>query len=238
MRLGEITLHSNGDLTEAARLLQQGVELDPTNPDFLATASNILRSLGRLDEAIALMEYVVARDPVDPTHHFYLGLYNRYKLHIEEAIAAYRTTLTLSPDRVAANASLARALLLKGEPEAALEAVQKEKSVWRNITLPTVYHALGMTAESDAALAKLIEEQEQDSAYNIAYVLADRGEVDRAFTWLDKAVEYNDPGLGDIAIENFFANIHDDPRWLPFLESIGRSPEQLVAIEFEVTIPN
>ena len=34
-----------------------------------------------------------------------------------------------------------------------------------------------------------------------------------------------------------FANIHSDPRWLPFLESIGKSPEQLAAIEFEVTLP-
>jgi hypothetical protein len=34
-----------------------------------------------------------------------------------------------------------------------------------------------------------------------------------------------------------FSNLHSDPRWLPFLESIGRSPEQLAAIEFEVTLP-
>jgi hypothetical protein len=34
-----------------------------------------------------------------------------------------------------------------------------------------------------------------------------------------------------------FTNIHDDPRWLPFLESIGMSPEQLAAIEFKVTLP-
>jgi hypothetical protein len=32
-------------------------------------------------------------------------------------------------------------------------------------------------------------------------------------------------------------NIHDDPRWLPFLRSIGKAPEQLAAIEFEVTLP-
>jgi hypothetical protein len=37
--------------------------------------------------------------------------------------------------------------------------------------------------------------------------------------------------------ESLFANIHDDPRWLPFLESIGKSPEQLAAIEFEVRLP-
>ena len=89
----------------------------------------------------------------------------------------------------------------------------------------------------DSTLAELIEKYEQGWAYNIAYVLAFRGEADRAFEWLDKAVEQNHPGLGAIAVTKLFANIHDDPRWLPFLESIGHSPEQLAAIEFEVTLP-
>ncbi len=102
---------------------------------------------------------------------------------------------------------------------------------------PMAYHALGQVAESESALAELIEKYEQETAYNIAYVLALRGEADRAFEWLDKAVLYNDPGLSEIAVESLFANIHDDPRWLPFLESIGKSPEQLAAIEFEVRLP-
>ena len=84
---------------------------------------------------------------------------------------------------------------------------------------------------------ELIDQYEQIAAYNIAYVLAFRGEADRAFEWLDKAVQYNDPGLGEIPVQNLFANIHDDPRWLPFLETIGKSPEQLAAIKFEVTLP-
>ena len=75
------------------------------------------------------------------------------------------------------------------------------------------------------------------SAYNIAYSLAFRGEADQAFVWLEKAVGYHDPGLSEIAGEPLFANLYDDPRWLPFLESIGMSPEQLAAIEFNVTLP-
>ncbi len=63
------------------------------------------------------------------------------------------------------------------------------------------------------------------------------GEADRAFEWLDKAVQYHDAGLSLIAVDVQFANIHADPRWLPFLESIGKSPEQLAAIEFNVTLP-
>ena len=68
-------------------------------------------------------------------------------------------------------------------------------------------------------------------------MLAFRDEADRAFAWLDKAVQYTDPGLSQIAVEPLCANIQFDPRWLPFLESIGKSPEQLAAIEFEVTAP-
>ena len=30
---------------------------------------------------------------------------------------------------------------------------------------------------------------------------------------------------------------YNDPRWLPFLESIGKSPEQLATIEFKVALP-
>ena len=90
---------------------------------------------------------------------------------------------------------------------------------------------------SDAALTELISKHEQHYPVEIASVLAYRGEADRAFAWLDKAVAYGDPGLSFIAGDTWFSNLYEDPRWLPFLERIGRSPAQLAAIEFEVKLP-
>jgi hypothetical protein len=72
---------------------------------------------------------------------------------------------------------------------------------------------------------------------DIAYVLAFRGEADRAFEWLEKAVEYNDGGLSQIARNPLFANLRSDPRWLPFLRKIRMAPEQLGAIKFDVKLP-
>ena len=86
-------------------------------------------------------------------------------------------------------------------------------------------------------MAPLIEQDEQDWAYNIAYILAYRGEADHAFEWLDKAVAYNGGGLSEIVGQPLFANLFNDPRWSLFLESIGKSPERLAAIEFKVTLP-
>jgi len=77
-------------------------------------------------------------------------------------------------------------------------------------------------------------ERTVSGSYNIAYVYAFRGDADKAFEWLDKAVQYKDPGLPDIVAENLFDNIHSDPRWLLFLRKLGRAPEQLAKIQFKV----
>ena len=97
-------------------------------------------------------------------------------------------------------------------------------------------HALGKRSESDAALAELIRKYEREMAYNIAYVLAFRGEADRAFEWLDKERK-NGGTFAEIVVDPLFANLHDDPRWLPFLRRIGKAPEQLAEIQFEVPLP-
>ena len=111
------------------------------------------------------------------------------------------------------------------------------REVYRLAGLARTYHTLGQAAESDSTLTELIAKYEQGWAYNIAQVLAYRDEADRAFEWLHKAVENYDTGLPSVAQSGALANIHDDSRWLPFLESIGKSPAQLAAIEFEVRLP-
>ena len=189
--------------------------------------------------AIALAEYAVARDPVSPIGNSDLGHFYLYAGHLDEAIASFRTTLTLSPNYIGTQYLIGTALLLQDKPESALAAINNEADEsWHLIGLVMAHHAVGEMDAADAALAELIEKFEQVAAYNIAYVMAFRGEPDRAFEWLDKAVAYNDPGLTEIANQPLIANIRSDPRWLPFLESIGMSPDQLSTIEFNVTLPD
>jgi TolB-like protein/lipoprotein NlpI len=236
--LGRVAMSHEGDLAAAARHYERALRLASTDADVLRSAASLAKNLGRLDDAFALQEYAVARDPLNPNANAGLGFTYLDSGRLDDAIASFRTALSLSPGSIAVQSGIGLALLRKGKPEAALAAMQQESyEPLRLIGLAVAYHALGQAAESDAALAELIEKYEQEAAVNIAYVLAFRGEADRAFEWLDKAMEYEDPGLALIAVETLFANIHDDPRWLPFLESIGKSPEQLAAIEFNVTLP-
>jgi hypothetical protein len=114
---------------------------------------------------------------------------------------------------------------------------QEPLEVYRLLGLVESHYALGDQTASDAVLNELIGKYGRKWPYSIAYVIAYRGEADRAFEWLDKAKEYGDPVLAGIASSPNFGNIQSDPRWLPFLESIGKSSAQLDDIEFKVTLP-
>jgi len=156
---------------------------------------------------------------------------------LDEAIASYRTVLRLSPGFYGAQAGMGAALLLQGKDQAALDAMRQETvEVERLPGLAMVYHALGDRAESDRALAEFIAVHGRTWPASVAYVMAYRGEVDRAFEWLRKALQYKDPGLPELVFLPYFDNIRGDPRWLPFLRRIGRAPEQLAAIRFDVKL--
>ena len=216
---GMFVAQQDDDLVAAAQHIRRGLLLEPNNLIVLAHSYDFLQTLGYLDETIAIQEYHVAHDPLNPSVHRNLGWNYLYAGRPDKAIATARTLQMLSPGSVWAHSLQGHALLRKGENEAALKVIQQESDeLSRLASLVMAYHALGQAVESDAALAY-------------------RGEANRAFAWLDKAVAYGDPALSSIAGATWFSNLYEDPRWLPFLESIGRSPEQLAAIEFTVTIP-
>jgi TolB-like protein/Tfp pilus assembly protein PilF len=236
-RLGYIA-DSENDLVGASEHLKRALALDPSDPDVLRNSSLLLANLGRLDEALALNEAVVRRDPVNVSALFSLGNDQRYAGRFDAAIASYRTVLSLAPGRGNTHASIGMTLLLKGDAPGALAEIEQETSeVWKMMGLPMAYYALGREADSDVALTALIAKNEKDGPFNIAYVYAFRGEADKAFEWLDKAIEYGDPGISEIVDENLFDKIHADPRWLAFLRKVGYAPEQLAKIEFKVTLP-
>jgi adenylate cyclase len=235
--LGRIAV-GRGDLFEAARQLERALALEPANLSLLVESSRLLRILGRPREEIAVLELVSERDPVNEASWTNLAVSYRHAGRLQDSIAAARRVLELNPKRGAAHYQLGVSLLAAGDAETALEEFRQEGvAAWGRCGLPMAYYALGRQAESDAALAELIAKDAAGAAYNIGYVLAFRGEADRAFDWLDKAVAYHDPGLAEIASEPLFASLRNDPRWLPCLRRIGRSPEQLAAIPFKVTLP-
>ena len=237
--LGWIAIYDEGDLEAAARHFERAISLPPSDLSELSDAATMFQVLTRFDEAIAIREYLVARNPVKASYFYNHGTALHFANRLDDAIASYRTALTLSPSMSDASLNIGIALLLKGDPDATLVVLQDDpENDWSLAVMSMAYHALGRVAESEAVLAQLIESTD-DSEILRAYVHAYRRESDQAFSLLNAEYERNGKGgFFNVAGDPLLISLHADPRWVPFLERIGRSPEQLAAINFEVTLPD
>jgi TolB-like protein len=236
--LGWIARNYDRDFATAARHFEHSLAMEPANVASISIAGFMALSLGRFDQSVELGEFMIARDPVSATGNVELGLFYLYAGRIDDAVTSFRTSLTLSPDYVGAYYQICIAMLLKDEPQAALAAIEDEPdNVWQLIGLAMTQHALGDTIAADATLQAIIEDYAEVAAFNIAYVMAFRGDVDQAFEWLDRADEMNDPGLTELVIHPLLVNLHSDQRWRPFLQRLDMTLEQLDAIPFNATAP-
>jgi len=236
--LAFVAMYGESDFAAAAENLERALALDPANGRVLGNSATLLNLLGRPNEAVDLWEAVTFRDAVNVNALFNLGTSQLNAGRLDEAVASFRTVLSLSPGNGVAHYQLAVAMLLGGDARAALGELEQEPlEVFRMIGLPLAYHALGRKAESDAALAELVATYEKDAAYNIAGVHAFRGEADPAFEWLEKERALGGT-FAEIVVDPLFANLNGDPRWAPFLREIGKAPEQLARIRFRAPPPH
>jgi len=238
---GFIALLYDRDLAASADYIERALMLEPGNSEIIRYASRLAITLNRLDLAIALGKRFAELDPANATG---LGTLCRAYLHAErydEAIDCYHKTLAISPGIIAIHQYLVIALLMKdshANAKAALDAAQAEPAEsYRLYALALAHYAVGNRAASDAALEEAARKYERDSAFNIAYVYAYRNEADLAFQWLDRAAQYNDTGLADLAVSPLFKSVHGDPRWAAYLTKVGYAPAQLAAIPFDVKVP-
>jgi len=235
--LAFIAMYGDSDFAAAAKYLEHAFALDPGNARVLGNSATLLNLLGRRNEALMLRKAITVRDPVNVNAIFNLGTSQINAGRLDEAIATYRTVLSLSPGSGIAHYQMGVAMLLKRDANGALgEFEQEPAEVFRMIGLPLAYHALGRKAESDAALARLVTKYEKAATYNIAGIHAFRGEAERAFEWLEKERK-NGGTFAEIVVEPLFAKLHEDRRWVPFLRTIGKAPEQLAKISFRVPLP-
>jgi len=236
--LAWIEIYYDRDLQAAAEHLRHAIALDPCDARSLRWAALLLSMLGRIAEAIVVGEEVVACDPVNPVGHYNLGLYYYIEGRLDEAQSMFEKHLAMGGSADGGHFSIAKVLLAKGDPEAALDAAKRETDPgWRLEGIALACHDLGRSKESGEAMSELVRRFSADMAYNIAEANAYIGNIDAAFDWLQTAYENRDGGLTEMKREPLMANLHDDPRWTGLLTKLGLNDEQLAPIEFTVSLP-
>jgi len=215
-------LANEEDWAGAARELDAAATLDPGGATTLSRRADWASTIGhRPDEAIALGEQSVLRDPLTPTAHYRLCWIYFEAKKLVEATNACREALELSPSFAGAHFTLASLALTQDQPDAALAEIQRESDeAFRLRGLAMVDYRLGRRAESDAALATLIDKFATKRMLFIASVYAYRGDADNAIDWLKRARAQREYQLYEVARESTYGPLKNDPRYKAFLKAM------------------
>jgi tetratricopeptide (TPR) repeat protein len=210
------------DWSAAEHDAQKAVQLKPRNPRAIESIGWVNEALGRFDEAARLYKSALTLDPLNPGSYVRLSNVQIATGRLADGEASVRKMLQISRTYGEAHYDLGQILLLQGNFQSALTELQQEPSESaRSAGLAEVYHVLKRRAESDAALTQLVREHAKDDAFDIAEVYAYRGEVDQAFTWLERAYRQRDASMVYIKSDTFLKNLHRDPRYVMFLRKMN-----------------
>lgn len=210
------------DWSGAEGELKAALAADPNDPTTLLAATGLARDLGHVDEFIRLCERARINDPLNFQPYARLGAAYLYLGRLDDAEAMARRRLDLSPDGSGSRSQLAEVLIARGQPQAALaEVAQEPLEYLRQDGYAMVYYALGRRAEAKSALNVLISRYADRQPTHIAEVLAYRGDTDRAFEFLDKAIVVGDRNVLGIKSNYYFRKLHDDPRYRMILQRLS-----------------
>lgn len=233
--IGNILLTRGNDFQAAANRVMNGLHSAPNDVSCLMTAGRLLKITGQVDRSIEILEYALQFAPINSYLLGHLTVSYEVGRRWDDAIDTGHTLMALNPETPWVHAGLAMGYTMRrapGDLDYALQVVARESLVGARLEMLSIVHfANGNHVESDAALAELIEKHTNEWAFNVGRVLAFRGEADRAFHWLETAKELGDSGLSSASVDPLLDSLHDDSRWVPFLESIGWSADQNADID-------
>jgi TolB-like protein/Tfp pilus assembly protein PilF/tRNA A-37 threonylcarbamoyl transferase component Bud32 len=216
------------DWAEAERHYKRAIELAPNDVNALRYYSFYLGYTGRAHEGLPIAERAASLDPVSPNVQMNAGVMLNFAGRFDDAVTRLEQTLELDPNFSLAYAMLGFSYLGKGMPERAVSELTKARVLAgpRPNVIALHAHALARAGRRDEALRALADlhglaRPRGPSPFLVAMVYVGLGDNDRAFEWLDKAVEARDWQLPLLKAEPAFAALRSDPRFPTLLARLN-----------------
>src|SRR5437867_5872740 len=220
--LGWVRFFVEWKFAEGLAELRRAKELAPANPTANDLLARVLVYLGQIQEGEKLARQAIELDPLA-----YLARGNLARIllaegKLDEADGEARKSAELQPTAAGSHRWQVVAAVLRGDGEAALREAQLEPNEgYRRFELALAQYVRGDRQAADAALADLIANGRDNLAYQIAEVYAVRGEKDKAFEWLQIALDNHDTGMLALLVDPLLHSLHSDPRYKNLLAKLG-----------------
>jgi TolB-like protein/DNA-binding winged helix-turn-helix (wHTH) protein len=228
----------------AEKEYQRAIALDPNNARAHGVYGRHLMAQGRLAEAIAETRRAQELDPLSPLMHRDLARALSAAGHYDEALAQYREVAALGGAMsYPTHRRMALAYERKGMEREALGellAALRTPKYWLESTLSVPEKVEDRAAKQ---LAARVERKYASSGYPEAkkvflhedvlhiapsagpiWTAADYAELglkDKAFEWLNRAIEVRNPNMEFIKVDERFVQLRPDPRFGDLLRRIG-----------------
>lgn len=219
---GELLLIADLDWRGAEAEHRRALELAPNDGEAKFFLGNQVATFGEMESAISFTRQALATEPLQAKWYDWLAIYLSGLKRLDEAERASRRAIELQPGAGHSHYTLTVIEIQRSNPQAALDVARQETDrTWRNGALALAWQIADDRKAADAALRTLIEEDADQSAYQIADVYALRNDAKRTFEWLDRAWSNRDPGVGYLLYDPFILRYKDDPRFAAFCRKVG-----------------
>ena len=233
--LGASALTISADLPRAARHLSTAYWLSPNDPTTLRTSGELARQLGRFDAAISLYNAALALDPLCGDCYIHLAHTYMMKGSLGKAERAVREFMKFTRG---GHFSLALIQTLQGEFDAAAETLAQPIPAvlqpYKNYYQALLSYASGDTQTYIELRDNLETHYADREPVRIAQLHAWGNNYPTANEWARLAVNRFPTRFANSLQEAVWGELAEDETFRKLLYQLGRAPEQLQAIAFEV----
>lgn len=192
--------------------------------------SRFLARMGRFEEANMSLQAALELEPLSLLMNVSLGsLLITWRRYDESIVQMYRI-LEMNPNYLPAFFGLAQAYQLNGELDKAVEFYQNALSMDNNYEiscrLGQAYAVSGRAKEAEQILVNLKAEAVSNyvSPYYIALVYSELGDMDNAFTWLEKSFDERSSMLTWMLVHPEWDTLRADTRFDDLMKRVGLPP--------------
>lgn len=214
---------------EVQREMKRALELNPSSPTVrLRNVLSGLMPLGRLEESVEEMKIVIQSDPLSLFNRWWLVVMYYLARDYDPALEQARFMIDLDSSYYVGHWGRGMLCLEKGMLREAISEFREAANLSGNVPLMLGWlgQALGKAGEAGEAGALLDRLSEiSRAAYvppsSFAWIHLGLGNVDEAFTWMERAIDARDPMVMPIKSYPFLDPLRTDPRFHALLRKMN-----------------
>lgn len=231
--LGELKYQYEFDWSGAEENFRRAIDLDPHNSYFHLAYGWYLMCLRRFEESKAELQRALELEPSSFHLSKTRGILMLFMRQYDEAIRHYQKLREMEPTGIHRNQwSMSVAFEQMGMYSEAVEEFLEDGRTREYLTsqeiesLRELFKTSGWKSFSLKRINMLEEKSKKQyiSPTTLAGLYALGEDKDRAFAWLEKAIESHDGWLTLIKIQPAYDSLRNDPRFIKLLERMNLAP--------------